>query len=461
MRLWFKIFLLNFLVILSLGIMMGLAIRGVVIDSMRDEFLRQGTSIAKNFADRIAVSIIVGDRYDIEKAAQEVTRTEKDIAYIYLTGFDGRLLFHTFHEGHPPDILDWNPVRISDTPTTRLLDTEEGLIRDIGLQIVEGMLAELHIGLSEERLAGTLTTIRTLMLIIMAVVIILGCVLSLALSRRVTKPLEILVGFTQSLSRGEFGQQVKVHARDEAGDLAETFNELSKKLEIYRENTEEHYRQMLQAEKLTALGRLSAGLAHEIRNPLTSIKSLFQSFEKKPDVSDEDIKIVLTAVDQMDGLVTKFLGFARSESFHFGTVYPNALLKQVVDLTQFQTRTHNIELEFDLEKLLQIQGDGSMIRQALLNLIMNAIEAMPEGGRLSLATKTMNDQIEISITDTGFGIPEDIRDFIFDPFFTTKTEGTGLGLGIAYNIAQLHQGNISFVSNATGTTFFLRLPIQS
>jgi len=261
MRLWFKIFLLNFLVILSLGIMMGLAIRGVVIDSMRDEFLRQGTSIAKNFADRIAVSIIVGDRYDIEKAAQEVTRTEKDIAYIYLTGFDGRLLFHTFHEGHPPDILDWNPVRISDTPTTRLLDTEEGLIRDIGLQIVEGMLAELHIGLSEERLAGTLTTIRTLMLIIMAVVIILGCVLSLALSRRVTKPLEILVGFTQSLSRGEFGQQVKVHARDEAGDLAETFNELSKKLEIYRENTEEHYRQMLQAEKLTALGRLSAGLA--------------------------------------------------------------------------------------------------------------------------------------------------------------------------------------------------------
>lgn len=461
MRLWFKIFLLNILVVLSLGIMMGLAIRGVVIDSMRDEFLRQGTSIVKNFADRIAVSIIVGDRYDIEKAAQEVTRIEKDIAYIYLTGFDGRLLFHTFPDGHPPDILEWNPVRISDAPTTRLLDAEEGLIRDIGLQVVEGMSAELHIGLSEKRLASTLTTIRTLMIIIMAVAVIIGCVLSLALSKRITRPLEILVGFTQDLSRGEFGQQVKVHARDEAGYLAETFNELSNKLKIYRDNKEEHYRQMLQAEKLTALGRLSAGLAHEIRNPLTSIKSLFQSFEKNPDVSGKDIKIVLTAVDQMDELVTKFLGFARSESFHLSTVYPNVLLKQIATLTQFQIRTHNIELEFELEKLLQFQGDGSMIRQALLNLIMNAIEAMPDGGRLYLATKMINDQIEISITDTGCGIPGNIRDTVFDPFFTTKAEGTGLGLGIAYNIVQLHQGSISFVSNAIGTTFVMRLPVQS
>jgi signal transduction histidine kinase len=335
------------------------------------------------------------------------------------------------------------------------------LIRDFGLQVVSGMPAELHIGLSEERLANTLTKIRTIMVFLMVVVITIGCALSFTLTRRVTKPLEILCDFTHSLSQGTFGQQVQVEAKDEVGDLAETFNELSRKLKAYRENTKEHYRQMLQAEKLTALGRLSAGLAHEIRNPLTAIKSLFQSFQEKPDVTPEDIKIVLAAANQMDDLVTKFLGFARNESFQSGPVYPNALLKQIANLTQYQIKSSNIELDFTLEKLITVEGNSSMIRQALLNLVMNAIEAMPGGGRLSFISGKINESVEIAISDTGTGIAEEIRDTIFDPFFTTKAEGTGLGLSIVNNIAQLHNGSVSFVSGVTGTTFILRLPIQS
>jgi len=462
MKLWVKIFLLNVLLVLCLGILVGLAIRNMVFVTLREELGRQGISIAGNFADRIAVSTLLEDRYDVEEAARELTATEKDIEYIFVTNQDGRLFFHTFPNGHPPDLLAWNPVSQVPGPSVRLLTTEKGLLWDVGVRIFEGMVPEVHIGVSEEHLARRLTQLRIIVIAIMAVVTMIGCALSYGVSRHVTKPLATLVQFTKTLSRGEFGQQVRVHARDEVGELAVTFNTLSINLRDNREKTEETYRQLLQTEKLTALGRLAAGLAHEIRNPLTSIKALFQAFRNDPRLTREDIEVVLAAVNQMDDLVGKFLGFARSDSLHSTDVYLNPLLKQVLSLVQFQLRKQEIEPVLDLTKLPPVKGDRAMIRQALLNLVMNAAEAMPSGGQLTLVSRVIDDEmVEIAVRDSGSGIPEKIRDKVFDPFFTTKPEGTGLGLGIVYNIAQLHNGSVSFASTATGTTFFLRLPLQS
>jgi len=461
MKLWIKIFLLNVLLVLCMGILVGLAIRDVVIGSLGEELSRQGLSIARNFADRIAVSALLEDRYDIEEAGRELMATEKDIEYIFVTDQNDRVFFHTFPNGHPPDLLTWNPVTSGQPSANQLLDTEKGLIRDVGIRFFAEMTPELHIGLNEARLSRILSRLRIMVISIMVAVTMIGCVLSFTLSRHVTKPLASLVEFTHSLSRGEFGQQIEVHARDEVGDLAATFNTLSQGLKSSREKMEETYRQMLQTEKMTALGRLSAGLAHEIRNPLTSIKSLFQTLRDEPDLRREDVEVVLSAVNQMDELVAKFLGFASSDNFHSIDLYPNAILKQILRLIQFQLKNQQIELVMELTKLPPVKGNDTMIRQALLNLVMNAIEAMPSGGRLTLASRVIDGQVEISVTDTGAGIPETIKDKVFDPFFTTKPEGTGLGLGIVYNIAQLHNGSVSFAGDTTGTTFTLKLPVHS
>jgi signal transduction histidine kinase len=357
--------------------------------------------------------------------------------------------------------LTWNPVSSDQSPAIQLLATEHGLIRDIGIRFFPELAPQLHLGLSETRLIRTLDRLRTMVIAIMVAVTMVGCVLSLVLSKHVTRHLAALAEFTHSLSRGEFGQQVEVHARDEVGDLAATFNSLSQGLKASREKMEETYRQMLQAEKQTALGRLSAGLAHEIRNPLTSIKALFQALRNEPELRREDIEMVLAAVNQMDELVAKFLGFARSDNFHSNDIYANAILKQILQLVNFQLKNQQIELVLELEKLPPVRGDDDMIRQALLNLVMNAIEAMPSRGRLTLASRVANGQVEIAVKDTGAGIPEKIWDKIFDPFFTTKPEGTGLGLGIVYNIVQLHNGTVTFVSDNGGTTFTLRLPVKA
>jgi len=224
--------------------------------------------------------------------------------------------------------------------------------------------------------------------------------------------------------------------------------------------TEESYKQMLRAEKLTALGRLSAGLAHEIRNPLTSIKVLFQTFKDNPALTKEDMEVVLSAAEQMDDLLTRFLRFARSDEFNLTDVYINSIVKHVIKLTEFQLKDRSIGLSLELSKLPPIKADRTMIQQALLNLVLNAIEAMHDGGTLTISSKMENGSAVVGIGDTGSGIPEDIRDKIFDPFFTTKGDGTGLGLSIVYNIASLHNGEISFESNGKGTIFTLKVPIS-
>ena len=153
---------------------------------------------------------------------------------------------NTFQNGHPPDILRWNQLDINKLLSIQLLDTEKGFIRDIGVRVFGGMNPELHIGIREERIRQTLSRIRNLIITLTIVVTMVGSVLSFSLSRLITRPLYKLMDFTHSLSRGEFGKKIESSSKDEIGDLAATFNNLSHELKLYRERMEESYKQMLQ-----------------------------------------------------------------------------------------------------------------------------------------------------------------------------------------------------------------------
>lgn len=459
MKLWLKIVLLNVVIVISLGMLVGITVRGVVTDAMRAELSREGESIAKNLSNRIADYILIDDIYKVEEAIEDVIRTERDIEYIFVTNKDGYIFAHTFKNGHPPDILSWNPLSNKEV-SIQLLDTEVGYISDVGIKIFEGMSPELHIGIKEERITQTLDRIKNLIVLLTVIVMLIGSVLSCFMSRLITRPLNRLVEFTHDLAKGDFGKSIEIKSRDEVGELSETFNNLSYELDVYRKKMEESYKQMLRTEKLTALGRLSAGLAHELRNPLTSIRTLFQTFKDNPSLTRDDMEMVLSAVDQMNDLLTKFLRFARSDEFNLSDVYINSLIKQVLNLTQFQIKNQSVKVSLNLSKLPPVKADRSMLQQALLNLVLNAVEAMPEGGTLTISSKIENGSAVVSIGDTGRGIPEDIKGRIFDPFFTTKADGTGLGLSIVYNIVNLHNGEIGFETNGKGTTFVLKVPVN-
>src|SRR5512139_1614846 len=294
MKFWVKIALLNCFIVTFLSVLIGLGIRDTVIDSMRGELTNQGISIARNLSDRIADPVLLNDLYSINEAIGDVRHKERDIEYVFVTGEKGEVLGHTFSKGLPSGVSRWNPVT-DDTPSIQLLDTERGFIRDVGVRVFESMGTELHLGVREERIAQTLGRIRDIIIALTGFVIIFGVIISFAVSRLTTRHLNSLVDFTSALSKGDFGRKLNISSSDEVGQLAARFQDLSAELKAYKERIEESYKQMLRTEKLTALGRLSAGLAHEIRNPLTSIKVLFQTFKDNPSLTKQDMQVVIEA----------------------------------------------------------------------------------------------------------------------------------------------------------------------
>jgi signal transduction histidine kinase len=441
-----------------------LPIRVTVIKSFREELEKKAVSIAGNLSDRIANSIIMKDYFHAAKAMNEVIRKEKDVEYIFVTNEEGEIFAHTFDYGTPPDILGWNPLS-KDSISVQLLDTEKGYIRDVGVSVFDGTKSELHLGIREDSLRDTLAKVRYLTIPIIVGVVLLGVIASFIVSRLITRPLNKFVEFTKVLGKGEYGSRVDVQYGDEIGYLARNFNRLSMQLKTAREKMEEAYTytHLVEAEKLSSVGQISSGLAHELKNPLTSLKMLFQAFKEQPDMTREDAEVISNEIEKMDNILSNFMGFVKQKGFYLADTDLHKLVDRVLSLATYDIENANIVVRTDmLETLPGVKADRGLLEQVFLNLIINAVHAMPDGGEIRISGKSDDTFVEVMVWDKGGGIPSDIREKIFNPFFTTKEEGTGLGLAIAYNIIKSHGGKLFFNSDeGRGTVFTVRLPIEA
>jgi len=210
-------------------------------------------------------------------------------------------------------------------------------------------------------------------------------------------------------------------------------------------------------DRLSTLGEMSAGIAHELRNPMAVISGYTRILSKKV---DDSLKSAVTAINNevivMDRIIADFLTFARPAAPVFGSMDLVTLIKSCVEI--IKQRDKKIRITMDTPEGLVIKADEVFIRQAISNLLQNALEAMPDGGEIKVVCSQDGQSILLTIADTGHGIPDNIRDKIFLPFFTTKERGTGLGLAIVHKIIVSHRGAISAESSPTGTTFFVSFP---
>ncbi len=461
MKLRTKTTLLTTLIAVSVVFFTLLSIRGVIINAFREELEKRAVSIAGNLSDRIANHILLKDYFQTAKDIQEVLSKENDVEYIFVTNEEGRIIAHTFTGEIPPGIVTWNPLDKGMT-NIQLLDTEKGYIRDVGVKVFNGTKAELHLGIREDTLNDTIVELRKITVPIIIFVTLLGVVASFVFSRLITEPLNKFVEFTKVLGRGEFGKKVDVPYGDEIGYLARNFNRLSMQLKTVSEKMEEAYAytHLLQAEKLSTIGQISAGLAHELKNPMTTLKMLFQAFREQPDMTKKDAEIIYAEIEKIDIIITRFLGFVKQKDFEVSDVNINALIERVLSLAAFDIRRHGIAVYREaVEELPEIKGDRALLEHVFLNLILNAVQAMPGGGDIRISGRNDDRFIEVTVRDKGAGIPSDIRSRVFDPFFTTKEDGTGIGLSIVYNIVKSHRGTVFFQSNeGAGTAFTVRLP---
>ncbi len=219
--------------------------------------------------------------------------------------------------------------------------------------------------------------------------------------------------------------------------------------------------QMELRNKLSSLGEISAGIAHELRNPMGVIAGYTKLLSKK---ADDALRPTVDAISReivvMDRIISDFLTFARPVELNLADIDLKAIIEYCVMSTA--QKHDDIDLQLELDNLPLIKGDAVLMRQAFINLIQNSLEAMPQGGKLIIrASSASNDFLDIIIADTGQGISENVKDKIFLPFFTTKEKGTGLGLAIVHKIVISHGGSIHVDSSEKGTVFRLRLPAKN
>ena len=225
--------------------------------------------------------------------------------------------------------------------------------------------------------------------------------------------------------------------------------------------------QLIRSEKLAALGQLSAGIAHEIRNPLTSINILIHSLTANLPTEDsrwEDLKVIEEEILRINEIVDQFLRFARPASPLFEKTNLVPIFEEILQLLRPQIEQGKIAVKKEFGPLPLITVDKEQIKQVILNLLMNAIQAMPGGGELTLGGRLSQDGywVELTILDSGIGIPQGDLEKLFDPFFSTKDGGIGLGLSIAHRIIDQHHGKIEVESTpGKGTLFIISLPVST
>ena len=240
-----------------------------------------------------------------------------------------------------------------------------------------------------------------------------------------------------------------------SADLAAAYQELRDTVSL-----------LIRADRLKSVGEVAAAIVHEIRNPLSAIKGAAQIIEKEiPEDSSRRrfVTVIEEEVDRLNKLVSEFLTFARPRQPEKRPSDLNQLIESVITFTSKEATKRGVRLVPQLdEHLPTVEVDAEQIRQVLLNLIINAIHAMPEGGAVEVGSRRAGKAVELSVRDYGTGIDPTIRDKIFDPFFTTKPEGSGLGLSVAYGLIKQHDGEIELgAPDGPGSLFTIRLPLTT
>jgi len=344
-----------------------------------------------------------------------------------------------------------------------------------------GCVAGCHAHRSDQSVLGFLEVDRSLVpvdrtisktRIVIALITLAAVVLTILAShllvvRRIQRPVGDLVTATEHVAAGDLTWRVPPQRDPEFGRIGAAFDRMSEKIE-------EAQRQVILTEKLASAGKLAAGVAHELNNPLTGILAFAEDLRAHAGPDDPrraDYDVIIHETRRCGNIVHDLLDFARQEAPERRETDLNQVIARAIALVEHQAAFHLVRFALELDpRLPPVLADPGQIQQVFLNLITNAADAMQNGGTIAIATRAVEGPaVEASVADTGTGIPEAIRHRIFEPFFSTKRQngssehqsGQGLGLAVSWSIVERHGGRISVESAVgRGTTFFVRFPAR-
>jgi len=342
----------------------------------------------------------------------------------------------------------------------------------------------LYVGILKKPFADAKWSVIAIFLGIGLIGVVIVMVVSNFVAGRISKPLGVMRDVAKQIAAGDYTKDISVESGDVVGELGVAFNTMTKKLfsaqkelqqmvKTLEDRVEERTREikgmqkeLFQVEKMASVGRLAAGVAHEINNPLTGIltnASLLMEDFPGEDPRHEDLKTIVNETLRCRKIVKDLLDFSRQTKPERKFMNLNEVLNATCKLVDNQISFKNSVIKKNLgESLPHVMLDKGQMTQVFMNILLNASDAMPEGGEIVLDSRLSSDDrfIQVSITDTGIGINSKDIDHLFDPFFSTKGYGTGLGLAISYGIVQQHGGMIEVKSRkGKGTTFTVKIPV--
>jgi len=326
------------------------------------------------------------------------------------------------------------------------------------------LLGMLLVGNSRRALVAVEGRIRSTGLLVAGLALLLAMVVSTWLSRRVTRPVEQLAEAAREVAAGNWQAQVQVDSSDELGEMAGAFNLMTQELTEQRER-------LVQAERVAAWRELARRLAHELKNPLFPLQITVENLlkarehggEQFDEVFRESASSLLAEIANLKAIIGRFSEFSKMPQPQLQPVDLNQLVRNVLLVHQAQIGAEGgptiiAKLQLD-DQLGKVAADPELLHRALANLVLNAIDAMPGGGTLTLRTRACGENACIEVSDTGSGLSKEECDRLFTPYYTTKEHGTGLGLAIVQSVISDHRGRIAVKSApGQGTTFTIELP---
>ena len=323
-------------------------------------------------------------------------------------------------------------------------------------------LAVLLVGSSRKIYGELRTEIRSAALLASAAGLLLAVVLSSIAAVRVTRPVEELARAAREVASGNLDTQVAAHTQDELGVLADAFNRMTHDLIDNRER-------LVQAERVAAWRELARRLAHELKNPLfplqLTVENLLRSRDQSPKEFEETFResasTLLLEIANLKSIIHRFSEFSKMPQPQLREVSLPELIQGAIQVYEAQFQKMNINCRKEFSGTEKIYADPELLHRAVSNLVLNAIDAMPKGGTLTLRTSATNTSALIEVSDEGTGLTREECDRLFTPYYTSKAHGTGLGLAIVQSIVSDHGGRISVKSQpGEGSTFIIELPVR-
>ena len=322
------------------------------------------------------------------------------------------------------------------------------------------MLAVLLIGSSRADMLKIERLIRNLGLAVGAIGVLLGLALAWWATARITRPVHELAAAAGEVAAGNWNAHVAVQSRDEIGELAAAFNQMTRQLTEQRER-------LVQSERVAAWRELARRLAHELKNPLfplqITVENMQRARDQYPDQFDEAFRegtaTLLAELANLKTIINRFSDFSRMPPPELQSIDLNEILRGVMKLFEAQLAAQQVTAHLELDEALpRIEADPAQLHRAIQNLVLNALDAMPSGGALKVRTARSNGSVQLEVSDTGSGLTPEECERLFTPYYTTKQHGTGLGLAIVQSVISDHGGRISVESEpGRGTTFRIEL----